>query len=70
MLRLGLSCDRRRAVGPRDYAMITLMLRIGLRAREVAALQLDDIDWRTGNVAVHGKRTRIDHLPLPASNAP
>ena len=53
------SCDRRRAVGRRDYAMIMLMLRLGLRAREVASLQLDDI-------MVHGKRTRIDHLPLPA----
>lgn len=60
------SCDRRRAVGRRDYAMIMLMLRLGLRATEVAALQLDDIDWRTGNVTVHGKRTRIDQLPLPA----
>jgi integrase/recombinase XerD len=60
------SCDRRRAVGRRDYAMLLLMLRLGLRAREVADLQLDNIDWRTGNVTVHGKRTRIDKLPLPA----
>jgi site-specific recombinase XerD len=60
------SCDRRRAVGRRDYAMIMLMLRLGLRAREVADLQLGDIDWRSGNVTVHGKRTRIDELPLPA----
>ena len=60
------SCDRRRAVGRRDYAMIMLMLRLGLRASEVADLQLDDIDWGTGSVTVHGKRTRIDDLPLPA----
>lgn len=59
------SCDRRRAVGRRDYAMIMLMLRLGLRAREVADLELDDIDWRAGTVTVHGKRTRIDQLPLP-----
>ncbi|MGH8962709.1 MAG: tyrosine-type recombinase/integrase [Jatrophihabitantaceae bacterium] len=59
------SCDRRRAVGRRDYAMIMLMLRLGLRAREVADLELDDIDWRAGTVTVHGKRTRTDQLPLP-----
>jgi site-specific recombinase XerD len=45
--------------------MIVLMLRLGLRAKEVAALQLEDIDWRTGQVTVHGKRARIDQLPLP-----
>lgn len=60
------SCDRRRAVGRRDYAMILLMLRLGLRANEVAALQLEDIDWRTGQITVHGKRARSDQLPLPA----
>lgn len=59
------SCDRRRPVGRRDYAMIVLMLRLGLRANEVAALQLDDIDWRTGEITVHGKRARTDQLPLP-----
>lgn len=59
------SCDQRRAVGRRDYAMIVLMLRLGLRAKEVAALQREDIDWRTGQVTVHGKRARIDQLPLP-----
>jgi site-specific recombinase XerD len=60
------SCDRRRAVGRRDYAMIVLMLRLGLRANEVAALQLEHIDWRTGQITVHGKRARSDQLPLPA----
>ena len=60
------SCDRRRAVGRRDYAMIVLMLRLGLRANEVAALQLEDIDWRTGQITVRGKRARSDQLPLPA----
>lgn len=59
------SCDRRRAAGRRDYAMIVLMLRLGLRANEVAALQLEDIDWRIGQVTVHGKRARTDQLPLP-----
>jgi integrase/recombinase XerD len=60
------SCDRRRAVGRRDYAVIVLMLRLGLRVSEVAALRLDDIDWRAGTVTVHGKKARVDQLPLPA----
>lgn len=60
------SCDRRRAVGRRDYAMIVLMLRLGLRANEVAALQLEDIDWHAGQITVRGKRARSDQLPLPA----
>lgn len=59
------SCDRRRAVGRRDYAAIVLMLRLGLRAREVAVLRLEDIDWRVGLITVHGKRARVDQLPLP-----
>jgi site-specific recombinase XerD len=59
------TCDRRRAVGRRDYAMIVLMLRLGLRAKEVATLQLEDLDWRTGQVTVHGKHARTDVLPLP-----
>jgi site-specific recombinase XerD len=59
------SCDRRRAVGRRDYAVIVLMLRLGLRAGEVATLRLDDLDWRAGQVMVHGKGGRVDLLPLP-----
>src|SRR5262250_2418364 len=58
-------CDRRRAAGRRDYAVIVLMLRLGLRAREVAALRLEDLDWRTGLITVHGKGGRVDQLPLP-----
>ena len=51
-------CDRRRAVGRRDYAVIVLMLRLGLRASEVATLRLDDLDWRAGQVTVHRKGGR------------
>jgi integrase/recombinase XerD len=58
-------CDRRCAAGLRDYAVIVLMLRLGLRCGEVAVLRLDDIDWRAGLVTVHGKRGRVDQLPLP-----
>jgi integrase/recombinase XerD len=60
------SCDRRRALGRRDYALITLLLRLGLRRGEVARLTLDDIDWRAGELVVHGKGGREDRLPLPA----
>lgn len=59
------SCDRRTAVGRRDYAVILLLLRLGLRACEVAALQLSDIDWRAGLITIHGKGRRVDLLPLP-----
>lgn len=59
------ACDRRRAVGRRDYAVIVLILRLGLRASEVATLRLDDLDWRAGQLTVHGKGSRLDQLPLP-----
>jgi site-specific recombinase XerD len=60
------SCDRRRATGRRDYAVLVVLLRLGLRAGEVAALELENIDWRAGQVVVHGKGQRADRLPLPA----
>jgi len=60
------SCDRRTAVGRRDYAIILILLRLGLRACEVAALRLPDIDWRAGRITVHGKGQQVDQLPLPS----
>jgi integrase/recombinase XerD len=63
--RLLASCDRRRLVGRRDYAILLLLVRLGLRAREVAGLQLDDVDWRAGLLLVRGKGSRQDVLPLP-----
>lgn len=60
------SCDRRTAEGRRDYAVILILLRLGLRACEVATLRLPDIDWRAGQITVHGKGQRVDQLPLPA----
>ncbi len=59
------ACDRRRATGRRDYAVILLILRLGLRANEVATLRLDDMDWRAGQLTIHGKGNRVDQLPLP-----
>jgi len=60
------SCDRRSAIGRRDYAVLVMLLQLGLRRGEVAALRLDDIDWRNGELVVRGKGTREDRLPLPA----
>ena len=60
------SCDRRRPVGRRDYAVLVTLLRLGLRAGEAAALTLDDVDWRAGEITVHGKGRREERLPLPA----
>ena len=59
------SCDRRRSDGRRDYAVLLVLVRLGLRAGEVAALTLDDIDWRAGDIVVRGKGRRLDRLPLP-----
>src|SRR5215207_4694404 len=63
--RLLASCDRRTAIGRRDYAILTVLVRLGLRAGEVAALTLEDIDWRAGELVVVGKGGRRDRLPLP-----
>lgn len=57
---------RNTANGLRDRAILTMLARMGLRASEVAAFQLDDLDWREGEVVVPGKGSRLDRLPLPA----
>jgi site-specific recombinase XerD len=59
-------CDRETAVGLRDHAVLSLLARLGLRSAEAAGLQLDDIDWRAGEIAVTGKGSRTERLPLPA----
>lgn len=59
-------CDRTRPGGRRDYAILLLLVRLGLRACEVAAMRLGDVDWRAGELTVHGKGGRLDALPLPA----
>ena len=51
--------------GLRDHAMLLMMARLGLRAPEVIAIQLDDIDWRAGELLVRGKGQRHDRLPVP-----
>jgi integrase/recombinase XerD len=59
-------CDRRRTMGRRDYAILLLLARLGLRGGEVVAMELGDIDWRAGELRVRGKGPRRDRLPLPA----
>lgn len=59
-------CDRSAVTGARDFAVLMLMSRLGLRACEVARLRLDDVDWRAGELTVRGKGGRVDRLPLPA----
>jgi len=59
------SCDRSTPVGRRDYAVLLLLSRLGLRGGEVAGLELDDVDWRAGEVVIRGKGRQVDRLPLP-----
>src|SRR6266566_5192370 len=60
------ACDRRTAIGRRDYAILLLLARLGLRAGEVVALQLEDINWRVGEILIRGKGMLLDRMPLPA----
>ncbi len=64
--RLLASCDRRTNVGRRDFAVLTMLSRLGVRAGELAALQLADVDWRSGELLVRGKGSRQERLPLPS----
>jgi len=59
------SCDRRTSIGRRDFAVLTLLVRLGLRAGEVVGLELGDLDWRAGEIVVRGKGDRRERLPLP-----
>jgi integrase/recombinase XerD len=59
------SCDRRTTYGRRDFAVLMLLSRLGLRAGEVAGLHLDDIAWRAGELIIHGKGGKLERLPLP-----
>ena len=64
--RLLASIDRRTAMGRRDYAILLLLARLGLRSSEVVSLDLDDIDWNAGQLSVRGKGGQRSELPLPA----
>jgi integrase/recombinase XerD len=60
------SCDRRTTIGRRDFAILSMLVRLGLRRGEVAKLLLEDIDWHAGEIVVFGKGARLDRLPLPS----
>jgi len=59
------ACDRSSPVGRRDFAVITVLHRLGLRCAELAGLRLGDVDWQAGTLRIGGKGNRIDLLPLP-----
>lgn len=59
------SCDRASPGGRRDYAVLVMLARLGLRAGEVAALRIEDVDWRAGELRISGKGRRDERLPLP-----
>jgi site-specific recombinase XerD len=63
--RLLRCCDRSTASGQRDYAILLLLARLGLRGGEVLAMTLDDLDWERGELLVRGKGQRLERLPLP-----
>jgi len=65
--RLLTACDRQTPAGRRDDAIVLLLARLGLRAGEVVALELNDLHWRTGEITIRGKKgLRHDRFPLPA----
>jgi site-specific recombinase XerD len=63
--KLSRGCDRRTHIGRRDFAVLLLLSRMGLRRGEVSALDLDDIDWENGELLVTGKGRRQARFPLP-----
>ena len=54
--------DRSTPCGRRDYAILLLLARLGLRAGEIIALELGDIHWRAGELIIHGKGQMVEHL--------
>lgn len=59
------SCDQSNKVGQRDYTILLLLVRLGLRAGEVVAMRLDDINWEAGELIIRGKGPRQNRLPIP-----
>lgn len=58
-------CDRTTVMGRRDYAILMMLAKLGLRADEVATLTLDDIDWRAGEMLVRAKGRQRARMPMP-----
>jgi integrase/recombinase XerD len=63
--RIVASCDPTMSAGRRDFAILMLLSRMGLRGCEIARLRLEDLDWRAGEMIVRGKRDTLERLPLP-----
>ena len=63
--RLLQACDRARPIGRRDFAILLLLARLGLRAAEVRYLTLDDVDWDAGELHIRSKGGHQDRIPLP-----
>ena len=59
------SCDQSNKVGQRDYTILLLLARLGLRAGEIVAMRLDDLNWEAGDLIIRGKGSRKDRLPIP-----
>jgi site-specific recombinase XerD len=59
------SCDQTTVCGQRDFTILLLLARLGLRAGEIVAMALEDIDWDAGELRVRGKGGREDRLPIP-----
>ena len=64
--RLLACCNRSTPAGERDYAILLLLARLGLRGGEVLAMTLDDLDWERGEIVVRGKGQRLERLPMPS----
>ena len=64
--RLLACCDRGSPSGTRDYAILLLLARLGLRGGEVVHMALEDLDWERGELVVRGRGPRLERLPLPA----
>jgi len=58
-------CDRTTAEGRRDYAVLLLLARLGLRAGDVLGMNFESIDWDAGEIILYGKSKRLDRLPMP-----
>jgi len=63
--RLLQQCDQRTATGQRNFTILLLLARLGLRAKEIVMMTLDDIDWEAGEIIVRGKGSRYERMPLP-----
>ena len=58
-------CDRATALGRRDYAILMILAKLGMRAGEVASLTLDDVDWRSGEMLIRAKGRQQAKMPIP-----